>query len=332
MAGPSPLSHPAGLPDSRTRATRYTFSILDVFSTQPFGGNQLAVLPNAEGLTTTEMQQIAREFNFAETTFVLPPRDPRHTRRVRIFTPQTEMPFAGHPTIGTACELVRGHHLDPTQSSQAPLPPRPARPTELVLEENVGPINVIVTQDDTALDAELTMTTKLDQPSGAPPPEALAEVLSLRASEILTASFAGIGVNFTFAELRNPETVDAAVLDHQAWTHHLSTTWGPQIFLFARTRNDPAEVYARMFAPALGIPEDPATGSACGALAAALAQQTSPTERVKLRVTQGAALGRPSKIRAEATTPRAGHPTTLSVGGACAHVGYGHLDIPRHER
>lgn len=303
----------AGGPATR----RYAFSILDVFSTRPFGGNQLAVLPDARGLTGVAMQQIAREFNFAETTFVLPPTHPQHTRQVRIFTPRAEMPFAGHPTVGTACELVRGRHLaDP-----------PSRSTELILEEGVGPISVVVTQDETALEAEFTFTTHLDQPTDAPSPTMLAEVLSLASGEVIASWFAGIGVNFTLVELDNPAAVDAAVLDQQAWTRHLSDTWAPQVFLFARTHSDPVEVYARMFAPALGVPEDPATGSACGTLAAVLAQQTASDEPLELRVTQGVALGRPSEIRARAIAQPAGQ-TTVSVGGACAHAGYGHLDVP----
>jgi trans-2,3-dihydro-3-hydroxyanthranilate isomerase len=109
---------------------RYKFYILDVFSPTPFGGNQLAVLPQAVGISSEGMQAIAREFNFAETTFVLPPSDSTHSCRVRIFTPKAEVPFAGHPTIGTACALVRGKHLGSGLDQ------------DLILAEGVGPVQV----------------------------------------------------------------------------------------------------------------------------------------------------------------------------------------------
>lgn len=299
-------------------ATRYAFSILDVFSARPFGGNQLAVLPDARGLTTAAMQQIAREFNFPETTFVLPPADGGHNRRVRIFTPQTEMPFAGHPTVGTACELVRGGHVAGSKSG----------PTRLTLEEDVGPISALVTTTGGAFSAEFTLTTELARPAGAPAPEALAEVLSLAPDQVLASWFAGIGVNFTFAELAHPAAVDAAILDHQAWARHLSATWGPQVFLFAHSpaRSSSTRIHARMFAPALGIPEDPATGSAAGALAAALAQQAGRGRLRSLRIEQGVALGRPSEIWAEAVVDANGQ-AVVTIAGACAHVAEGHLDL-----
>src|SRR5438132_839478 len=106
---------------------KYTFHIVDVFSSTPFGGNQLAVLPDAVGISTEGMQKIAREFNFGETTFVLPKNDPANTCRVRIFTPRAELDFAGHPTVGTACALVMKQHV------------RLGDPSQLILEENVGP-------------------------------------------------------------------------------------------------------------------------------------------------------------------------------------------------
>src|SRR5579871_2658007 len=104
---------------------RYSYYIVDVFTSSPFGGNQLAVLPDASGISSEGMQKIAREFNFAETTFVLPKGDPESTCRVRIFTPKAEVDFAGHPTIGTACALAMGSHVGKGR---------------LVLEENVGPV------------------------------------------------------------------------------------------------------------------------------------------------------------------------------------------------
>src|SRR5947208_11820765 len=113
---------------------KYTFHIVDVFSSTPFGGNQLAVLPDAAGISTEGMQKIAREFNFGETTFVLPKNDPANTCRVRIFTPRVELDFAGHPSVGTACALVMQQHV------------RPSDPMRLILDETVGPVTVDVAQ------------------------------------------------------------------------------------------------------------------------------------------------------------------------------------------
>jgi hypothetical protein len=148
---------------------KYTFHIVDVFSSTPFGGNQLAVLPDAAGISTEGMQKIAREFNFGETTFVLPKNDPANTYRVRIFSPRAELDFAGHPTIGTACALVMKQHV------------RLSDPIRLILEENVGPVMVDVAQRNGGFHGTLTLSGKIDAPTGAPSPTDLAGVLSDRA-------------------------------------------------------------------------------------------------------------------------------------------------------
>ncbi len=148
---------------------QYDFVIVDVFTDTPFGGNQLAVLPEANGLTSAQMQSIAREFNFAESTFVLPPDDRSNTARVRIFSPLTEMPFAGHPTVGTAAALVlRGL-----------VPVREDGGADLVFEEGVGPVRVTVTDGERGLRSELALDGDLTQPPYAPEATALAEALSL---------------------------------------------------------------------------------------------------------------------------------------------------------
>ena len=134
---------------------KYPFHIVDVFSSTPFGGNQLAVLPDAAGISTEGMQKIAREFNFGETTFVLPKNDPANTCRVRIFTPRVELDFAGHPSVGTACALVMQQHV------------RPSDPMRLILEENVGPVTVDVAQRNGGFHGTLTLSRKI--PRRAPP-------------------------------------------------------------------------------------------------------------------------------------------------------------------
>jgi trans-2,3-dihydro-3-hydroxyanthranilate isomerase len=157
----------------------YAFHIVDVFSSTPFGGNQLAVLPDAAGISAEGMQKIAREFNFGETTFVLPKKDPANTYRVRIFSPRAELDFAGHPTVGTACALVMKQHV------------RPRDPIRLVLEENVGPVMVDVTQRNGGFHGTLTLSGKIETPTGAPSPTDLAAVLSIEPAEVRQVFFAG---------------------------------------------------------------------------------------------------------------------------------------------
>src|SRR6202035_2093040 len=140
---------------------KYTFHIVDVFTSTPFGGNQLAVLPDAAGISTEGMQKIAREFNFGETTFVLPKNDPANTCRVRVFTPRAELDFAGHPTVGTACALVMKQHA------------RLSDPIRLILEENVGPVTVDVAQRNGGFHGTLTLSAKIEAPTGAPSSTAL---------------------------------------------------------------------------------------------------------------------------------------------------------------
>src|SRR5579863_9085007 len=170
---------------------KYPFQIVDVFSSTPFGGNQLAVLPDAVGISTEGMQKIAREFNFGETTFVLPKNDPANTCRVRIFTPRTELDFAGHPSVGTACALVmrQGAGL--------------GDPIRLILEENIGPVTVDVAQRNGGLHGTLTLSGKIEAPTGAPSPTELAAVLSVEPAEVKQVFFAGVGVPLCFAQLNS---------------------------------------------------------------------------------------------------------------------------------
>jgi len=156
----------------------YTFHIVDVFSSTPFGGNQLAVLPNAAGISTEGMQKIAREFNFGESTFVLPKNDP-NTYRVRIFTPRTELDVAGHPSVGTACALVMKQHVGPGD------------PIRLILEENVGPVTVDVARRNGGVHGTLTLSGKIEAPTGAPSPADLAAVLSIEPTEVSQVFFRG---------------------------------------------------------------------------------------------------------------------------------------------
>ena len=295
---------------------KYTFHIVDVFSSAPFGGNQLAILPDAAGISAEGMQKIAREFNFGETTFVLPKNDPANTCRVRIFSPRTELDFAGHPSVGTACALVMNQHV------------RPSDPIRLTLEENIGPVTVDVTQRNGGFHGTLTLSGKIEAPTGAPSPADLAAVLSIESSEVSQSFFAGVGVPMCFAQLNSNEAVDRATINRAAWTATLSLAWSPHLFFFAGNLRDGGRLYARMWAPALGVEEDNATGSACAALVGAVASKPDfGGTAYRLSIQQGVLMGRRSEMEAEARKS-GGIVTSVSVGGATAYVASGEIEVP----
>jgi trans-2,3-dihydro-3-hydroxyanthranilate isomerase len=287
---------------------RYDFMILDVFSDRAFGGNQLGVLTDARGLSATGMQAVAREFNFAETTFVLPPDDAAHARRVRIFTPAVELPFAGHPTVGTACALAMAG-LSPAG--------------EIVLEEGVGPVPVRILKHGDAYSARLRLDRGPDR-FDAPPVPDVAAILSIDESEVVEVFAASVGVHFTYVRLRSSEAVDASRLDLDAWRRLLSQSPAAQVYLFAGELADGGEIYARMFGPGFGIAEDPATGAAVAALVGYAASQKGS---LALKVRQGVQMGRPSLIEASAVA-EAGQVRSIAVGGASTLIAQGSIDVP----
>jgi trans-2,3-dihydro-3-hydroxyanthranilate isomerase len=288
----------------------FDFVLADVFTDRPFGGNQLAVFPDATGIADETMQQLAREFNFSETTFVLPPTDPSCTSRVRIFTPVQELPFAGHPTVGTAAVL-------------ASLSEGEGAPERFVFEEGIGPVTV-------TFDGEM-IRFHLRSPSYESSPEApqaamIARALSLPEDAIEDSWYAGVGLRFCFVRLAGPELVDRAVLDKPVW--EAAGTWSPMLFLFAGEFRDGGRLHARMFAPGVGVDEDPATGSACAALIASLAQRSPDRDgSYHLRIDQGVAMGRPSVLEGTAHKED-GRLAEVIVGGRAAIVGNGTMTLP----
>lgn len=297
----------------------YEFVIVDVFSERAFGGNQLAVLLDARGLGDSAMQALAREFNFAETTFVLPPVDASCSHRVRIFTPKTELPFAGHPTVGTAAVLAARAASGDGRAA-------------LRFEEGVGPVAVTVEQRDATTFAQFTLERDVEEPVERPDPGAVAAVLSLARERVAEVWFASVGARFCFARLLSAADVDGAQLDRAAWARHLAPAWAPQLFFFAGDFVSGARLYARMFAPALGVEEDPATGSAAAALVGSLAARAPAADaEVALVIDQGHAMGRPSRIDAFASR-REGRVHRVGVGGACTIVARGVMSVPDSER
>jgi trans-2,3-dihydro-3-hydroxyanthranilate isomerase len=269
------------------------------------------------------MQEIAREFNFSETTFVLPPEDKRHTRRVRIFTPGAEIPFAGHPTVGTAHVLAAIGDIPITGET-----------TRIILEENVGPVPVTIRADGrTPVFAQLSVA-KLPE-VGPPPPSAerLATMLSLAPDDLLGDEMppeaVSCGLPYLFVPLKNREAVARARLRLDEWEQGLGGYWTDDVFVFALDpEREGSDVHARMFAPGFGVPEDPATGSACAALGGYLAAR-HPRHDGMLRwiVEQGFEMGRPSIMEVE-VDKQGGTVTGVRVGGSTVLVCEGQMEVP----
>jgi trans-2,3-dihydro-3-hydroxyanthranilate isomerase len=293
------------------------FVIADVFTANPFGGNQLAVFPDARGMSDRAMQALTREFNFAESTFVLPAKNPAHARRVRIFTPGAEVPFAGHPTVGTAAVLARLGMVE-----------TPGGKATIVLEEGIGPVSVDVQLDGKAVMTRFSLERPVERAASAPRPADAAAALSLPPTAVTDTWFASYGLPFCFIRLTDKVMVDRSVLDRAAWSAAFGRAWASNLFLFAGDGPASENVYARMFAPSLGVPEDAATGSAAAALAGSLAE-TSPqrTAEFAWRIEQGVAMGRPSLILASAEK-RDGKVLRVRVGGTTVIVGDGHMTTP----
>jgi trans-2,3-dihydro-3-hydroxyanthranilate isomerase len=301
---------------------RYRFYTADVFTEQVFGGNQLALFPDARGLDTPTMRQVAREFNLSETVFVFPPDDPANTRHLRIFTPGTELPFAGHPTIGTAHVLAAIGEI----ALDGPT-------TRIVFEEGVGPVPVVIqAENGRPRFAQLT-AARLPEWGPTPPPETLAALLSLDADDLLQGADApeaiSCGVPFLFIPLRTLAAVERARLNLAEWGGVLASAWAPHVYIFSYETAQPgADLHARMFAPAMGIAEDPATGAAATALGGYLGKRDPRPEGTgRWVVEQGFEMGRPSILTVE-TDKAGGAITGVRVGGASVLVSDGTMDIP----
>ena len=301
---------------------RHRYLTADVFTESIFGGNQLAVFPDGRGLATDQMQRTAREFNFSETVFVLPPDSPRHTRRLRIFTPQEEIPFAGHPTIGTAFVLASIGDL-----------PLDGEWTRVVFEEGAGPVPVTIQMiDGRPRYARLTSPRLPEVGPPTPPVADLAAMLSLDPSDLLeepwTPQGVSCGLPFLLVPLRDRRAVGRARLRPDVWERLLAGYWSPDVYLFALDPEQSGrQVRARMFGPAAGVAEDPATGSAATALAGYLgARDPRRDGRLRWVIEQGFEMGRPSLLEAE-VDKREGSITEVRVGGASIIVSEGTMEV-----
>jgi trans-2,3-dihydro-3-hydroxyanthranilate isomerase len=294
----------------------------DVFTDRKFGGNQLAVFPDAREIAPELMPQIAREFNYSETTFVVPPDDPSHTARVRIFTPGGELQFAGHPTVGTAHVLATIGAVKLTGDL-----------THIVLEEGVGPVPVAIRSKNGKPEfAQLSVAQLPQVGPPAPSREKLAAALSLPVSDLLDGDTmpesVSCGTAFLFVPLRSRDAVSRSRVKVDLFEEALKGYVTDKVMVFAQEAEHAGhDVRARMYAPAIGVPEDPATGSACAGLAGYLAARDKRAEgTLRWVVEQGFEMGRPSILELEADKKN-GAITAVRVGGRTVMVCEGTMSL-----
>jgi trans-2,3-dihydro-3-hydroxyanthranilate isomerase len=296
---------------------KYRFYTCDVFTDTRFGGNPLAVLPGAEGLSSQEMQQIAREFNYSESTFVLPGKQ-GFTRNVRIFTPSQEVPFAGHPNIGTAFTLASIGELGRLDDE-----------INIVFEEKAGLVPITIRKVDGEFWCELKAPEDLSI-GGTVSIDLVASAVSLSPEEIDTGTHppqvASVGLPFIMLEVKDRTALEKARPYLPAFEEIHEQGIMPDIHLYTFA-NDEFDIRTRMFAPLDGIPEDPATGSANCALVAMLSHYRPENGGAfRWRVGQGIEMGRPSLLEAR-TEKRSGTVTGVWIGGGCVMVAEGYIEV-----
>ncbi|MEM1362540.1 MAG: PhzF family phenazine biosynthesis protein [Pseudomonadota bacterium] len=296
----------------------HPYHIFDVFTDRPLSGNPLAILPDAKGLSDAQMQAIAAEFNLSETVFILPPKDPVHTARLRIFAPRMELPFAGHPLIGTAIHLAM----------EGELFNRPVG-DQFTLETGIGPLPFDIDRTKETPVARLTNTVGLKHHHDVPI-ELAAACLSLPASAIETTAHSpqilSKGLPYLLVELADRQALSESRPDIPAFSKAEATypTGEGPISIYPYWQQDLRRVHARMFDPLAGIFEDPATGSAAAALGALLCQLRKTD--VQIDIKQGYDMGRPSRIGifAQSDAPSG---SSVQLSGGAVKVMQGTLSL-----
>ncbi len=297
------------------------YHLVDVFTDRAFGGNPLAVFPHAREVSPRVMQALAKEFNLSETTFVLPPGDTRNTYRVRIFTPAVELPMAGHPTIGTTFVLAREHLFDWAGPE-----------TTIRLEEGIGTIPVTLRQEGNG-----AVFIQMSQPLPAfgaqlANKQAMAEILSLEKDAIdpqLPLEVVSCGVPFLFVPVRDIRAMRSIRFRQDVSKRVLRDFETANVFVFTReVEMEGATVHSRMFAPVLGVAEDPASGAASGPLGCYLVRHglVAQAKKVEIVSEQGIEMGRPSVIHIE-IEQEDGRITAVRVGGQCYYMGEGYIEL-----
>jgi trans-2,3-dihydro-3-hydroxyanthranilate isomerase len=296
------------------------YQLVDVFTDERFGGNPLAVFTNGRSVEPEVMQRIAKELNLSETVFVLPPDDAANDWRLRIFTPGVELPMAGHPTVGTAFVLAREHLVDIN-----------AERTAIRLEEQVGMIPVEFAFQD---DGRLLVTMQQPLPTFGPEftdRATIAEMLSLDVSALddYPLQVVSCGVPFLFVPIKNLDAMHAIKLRLDIWERAVKGHAAQHIFTFSRqVEKAGSTVHSRMFAPAMGIAEDPATGAASGPLGCYLVKHNIVTDNPAAIISeQGVEMGRPSFIHIGIDRDKDGEISRVSVGGQSVYIGEGLIEI-----
>lgn len=294
---------------------RYSFVTVDVFTNQRFGGNPLAVFPDARGMSDAEMQSLAAEFNLSETTFVLPPDDSANTARVRIFTRTTEMPFAGHPNVGTGYVLAQQGR---------------DKNGKLLFEELAGLVEVQIERDRSGAPVGATIAAPQPLSLGVElPVEEIAACAGLTASEVIVAAHrpvqASLGNPFVIAEVE-AAALKRAAPDIAAFRKSVTreSALKGRLGLYLYAHEGEGRVQARMFAPLGGTFEDPATGSAAGPLGALLLSLSSDAEK-RLDIHQGVVMGRPSLLQVVAR--RGADGIRATIAGQCVPVLRGEAEL-----
>ncbi len=294
-----------------------SYHLVDVFTDRAFGGNPLAVFTDGRGIPDALMQSIAKELNLSETTFVLPPDNPKHDFRVRIFTPKSELPMAGHPTVGTAFILAREGML---------------KNREAIFEERVGPVPVSIERG-----AGGPGFIEMRQPlpkfgTRFEDADAIAEMLSLdrKAIRDLPLEVVSCGNPFFFVPIDTLASIRRIRFRADLAERIVKETGSTGIFVFTQeTEIADSQVHGRLFAPGEGIVEDPATGSAAGPLGCYLSRYrlAASSGEVRSVLEQGIEMGRPSflHIRIRQTGDEI---TAVHVGGTCCYMGSGQLELP----
>ncbi len=296
---------------------RRRFITADVFTDQPFGGNPVAVLPDATGLTTDQMQKLAREFNLSETVFVLPPADPAHDKQLRIFVPTRELPFAGHPIIGTALILASIGDL-----------PLGGDRTDIAFEVKAGSVPVTIKSVD-GQPASATLTAPAaPEIAAAPPVDLVAALLSLAPDQIIRTEAASTGNPFLLVQVTDRAALASTRFDVSVFARLPKNSFASEPYIFTEDAPTGFDFQARMYAPQFGIPEDPATGSAAASLAGWLGHH-DPLEDGTIRrvIAQGFEMGRPSRLEIE-IEKRQGQVTAVRVTGKAVLISEGVIEEP----
>jgi len=303
---------------------QYDFVTLDVFTDKMFGGNPLAVLPDARGLTTEQMQSIAREFNYSETTFVLPPEDENNTRKVRIFTPMAEIPFAGHPNVGTAVALARLNELGDVADGQ-----------RILFEEGAGVVSLFLRGDGGEINAAEFIAPVINRIEDEIPVEEAAKALGLPQEQVVSTHHAprvvSVGLRFLYVELKDLEGLAASEAAPGPVTRISASRGLDGVFAYVRAdagSKNGVDFRARMYAPAHGVIEDPAAGSANAGLANLLASLSDESDAtLRWVVAQGIEMGRPSQLHVTAER-RQNKIAEVRVAGHAVVACRGQIDVP----